>query len=96
MSLGEEVVILFAGTKGFLDKISRGQTQELRAQVLDYVKGKYPGSSGDRRNKQIISRKLEKKMKEVLTEFDTYSSPARGCGIFVHETLRRRNRPWPR
>jgi len=39
-------------------------------QVLDYVKGKYPEIVKEIDDKQIISPELEKKMKDVLTEFD--------------------------
>ena len=70
MSLGEEVVILFAGTKGFLDKYPVDKLKSYEPQVLDYVKGKYPEIVKEIDDKQIISPELEKKMKDVLTEFD--------------------------
>jgi F-type H+-transporting ATPase subunit alpha len=70
MSLGEEVVVLFAGTRGFLDKYPVDKLKGYEPQVLDYVKGKYPEILKEIDDKQIISPELEKKMKEVLTEFD--------------------------
>jgi F-type H+-transporting ATPase subunit alpha len=70
MSLGEEVVVLFAGTRGFLDKYPVDKLKSYEPQVLDYVKGKYPEIMKEIDDKQIISPELEKKMKEVLTEFD--------------------------
>jgi F-type H+-transporting ATPase subunit alpha len=70
MSLGEEVVVLFAGTRGFLDKYPVDRLKSYEPQVLDYVKGKYPEIMKEIDDKQIISPELEKKMKEVLTEFD--------------------------
>ncbi len=70
MSLGEEVVVLFAGTRGFLDKYPVDKLKSYEPQVLDYVKGKYPEIVKEIDEKQIISPELEKKMKEVLTEFD--------------------------
>jgi F-type H+-transporting ATPase subunit alpha len=70
MSLGEEVVVLFAGTRGFLDKYPVDKLKSYEPQVLDYVKGKYPEIMKEIDEKQIISPELEKKMKEVLSEFD--------------------------
>jgi len=70
MSLGEEVVVLFAGTKGFLDKYPVDKIKSYEPQVLDYVKGKYPEILKEIDDKQIISPELEKKIKDVLTEFD--------------------------
>ena len=70
MSLGEEVVVLFAGTRGFLDKYPVDKLKGYEPQILDYVKGKYPEILKEIDDKQIISPELEKKMKEVLTEFD--------------------------
>jgi len=70
MSLGEEVVVLFAGTRGFLDKYPVDKLKSYEPQVLDYVKGKYPEIMKEIDEKQVLSPELEKKMKEVLTEFD--------------------------
>ncbi len=70
MSLGEEVVVLFAGTRGFLDKYPVDKLKSYEPQILDYVKGKYPEIMKEIDEKQIISPELEKKMKEVLSEFD--------------------------
>jgi F-type H+-transporting ATPase subunit alpha len=71
MSLGEEVVILFAGTKGFLDKYPVDKLKAYEPELLNYVRGKYPEIMKEIDDKQIISPELEKKMKEVLSEFDS-------------------------
>ncbi len=70
MSLGEEVVILFAGTKGFLDKYPVDKLKNYEPELLNFVKGKYPEIMKEIDEKQVISPELEKKMKEVLSEFD--------------------------
>jgi F-type H+-transporting ATPase subunit alpha len=71
MSLGEEVVILFAGTRGFLDKYPVDKLKAYEPELLNYVRGKYPEIMKEIDDKQIISPELEKKMKEVLSEFDS-------------------------
>ena len=70
MSLGEEVVILFAGARGFLDRHPIDKLKEYEPQLLAYVKSKYPEIYREIDEKQVISSDLEKKLKEVLTEFD--------------------------
>lgn len=71
MSLGEEVVVLFAGTKGFLEKYPVDRIKHYEPQLLSFVKSKYPEIMAEIDEKQIISPDLEKKMKTVLTEFDS-------------------------
>jgi F-type H+-transporting ATPase subunit alpha len=70
MSLGEQVTILFAGTRGFLDKYPVDKLKTYEPQLLNFVKTKYPEIMKEIDDKKIISSELEKKMKEVLTEFD--------------------------
>lgn len=71
MSLSEEVVVLFAGTRGFLDKYPVHRIRDYENQLLSFVKGRYPEIIREIEEKQEISPELEKKMKEVLTEFDS-------------------------
>jgi len=71
MSLGEEVTVLFSGTRGFLDKYGVDKLGEYEPQLLSFVKSKYPEVLKEIDEKQVISPDLEKKMKDVLTEFDT-------------------------
>ena len=71
MSLAQEIVILFAGTRGFLDKYPVDKVQNYELQLLSFVKSKYPEIMKEIEEKKIISPELEKKMKDVLTEFDS-------------------------
>jgi len=71
MSLGEQVAILFAGTRGFLDKYPVDKLKNYEPQLLSFLKSKYPEIMKEIDNQKIISPELEKKMKEVLTEFDS-------------------------
>jgi F-type H+-transporting ATPase subunit alpha len=70
MSLGEQVLILFAGARGFLDKHPVEKLKEYEPQLLAFVQGKYPEIYREIDEKQVISSDLEKKMKEILTEFE--------------------------
>jgi F-type H+-transporting ATPase subunit alpha len=71
MSLAEEVVILFAGTRGYLDKYEVAKLKDYEDQVLAFVKNKYPQIMEEIDKQQVISPDLEKKMKDMLKEFDS-------------------------
>ena len=71
MSLGQEVVVLFAGAKGFLDKLDINRLKDYEAQLLSFVEGKYPAILAEIDDKKVISPELEKTMKDALTEFET-------------------------
>ena len=71
MSLGQEVVVLFAGTRGFIDKYEVDKVLIYEQQLLSFVESKYPDIMKEIEDKKIISPELEKKMKNMLTEFDS-------------------------
>jgi len=71
MSLSKQVTILFAGTRGYLDKYELGKLKEYEPQLLSFVETKYPDVMKEIDEKKIISPDLEKKLKDVITEFDS-------------------------
>jgi F-type H+-transporting ATPase subunit alpha len=70
MSLGQEIVVLFAGTRGFIDKIDVEKVQIYEKQLLSFVESKHSDILKEIEDKKIISPELEKKMKDALTAFD--------------------------
>jgi F-type H+-transporting ATPase subunit alpha len=71
MSLGQEVVILYAGTRGFLDKYPVDKLKNYESQLLGFVDGKYPEIMKEIDEKKVISPELDKTLRNVLTEFDS-------------------------
>jgi F-type H+-transporting ATPase subunit alpha len=71
MSLAEEVVVLFAGTRGFLDKYEVAKLKDYESQVLAFAKSKYPQIMDEIDKQMVISPDLEAKMKDMLKEFDS-------------------------
>jgi len=71
MSLGEEVVILFAGTRGFLDKYDVSKVRNYENQVLAFAKNKHPQILEEIDTQKAISADLEGKMKKMLEDFDS-------------------------
>ena len=70
MSLAQEVLVLFAGTRGFIDKYDVEKVRIYEQQLLSFVESKYSDIMKEIDDKKIISPDLEKKMKDVMTEFD--------------------------
>jgi F-type H+-transporting ATPase subunit alpha len=71
MSLAQEIVVLFAGTRGFIDKYDVEKVRIYEQQLLSFVESKYSEIMKEIDDKKIISPDLEKKMKDVMTEFDS-------------------------
>jgi F-type H+-transporting ATPase subunit alpha len=71
MSLAQEVVILFAGTRGFLDKYPVDKLKGYESQLLGFVEGKYPEIMKEIDDKKVISPELDKQLRKTLTEFDS-------------------------
>lgn len=71
MSLSQQVVSLFAGTRGFLDKYDVNLVGAYEEQLLNFIETKFPEIMAEIEEKKVISPDLEGKMKAALTEFDT-------------------------
>ncbi len=71
MSLAQEIVVLFAGTRGFIDKYDVEKVRIYEEQLLSFVQNKHQDIMKEIDDKKIISPDLEKKMKDIMTEFDS-------------------------
>jgi F-type H+-transporting ATPase subunit alpha len=71
MSLSKQVTIMFAGTRGYLDKYEVAKLKEYEPQLHSFIETKYPDVMKEIDEKKIISPDLEKKLRDVLTEFDS-------------------------
>ncbi len=70
MSLSEQVVSLFAGTRGFLDKYEVDKVRKYEEELLSFVETRHPEVLREIEEKKAISPELEKRMREMLSEFD--------------------------
>jgi len=76
MPAEKEVLTLFAGTRGYLDKYPVSSVLEYEKQMFDFVESKYPQILSEIKESKDISSDLDAKIKEALTEFATVFSPA--------------------
>ena len=71
MSLGQQVVVLFSGVRGFVDKYPLERLKNYESELLSFVEGKYPEFMKEIDEKEEISDELEDKLRNALTEFDS-------------------------
>jgi F-type H+-transporting ATPase subunit alpha len=71
----EQVVVVYAGTRGFVDQVPVDQVQRYEAELLRHLRGEQGALLKDIRERKDISKdgadgmKIEDKIKSVLTQF---------------------------
>lgn len=76
MSLAEEVLILFAAVRGYVDKYEVAQLNAYEAQLLSFINGKHKAILDEIEEKQEIDEQVETKLRAALEEFDTVFAAA--------------------
>lgn len=69
VSVEKQIVIIFAGTRGFLDEFPVDSIRIFQEKLVGFVSENYPDVLKEIKEKKKISEKLEKKMNEMLVEF---------------------------
>ncbi len=69
MGFEEQVVSIYAGVKGYLDKISVKEITKFEAEFLLKIKNNYPEILESIKKEQKIDEKTESKLKNVIEEF---------------------------
>ena len=65
----EEVVSIFAGVNGFLDKISLDDVKEFEQKSIEELRVNYPQYLSDIKEKKVISDELNKQLREFFVTF---------------------------
>ena len=69
LPMEKQVTIIFAGTKGFLDKLPVETLRDYEQELYAFIEANEAAIFDELRDKQIISPELEEKMKKVLGSF---------------------------
>ncbi len=69
LPMEKQVAIIFAGTKGFLDKFPVNTLADYEKELFGYIEANEPSIFAELREKQAISSDLEEKMKKTLASF---------------------------
>jgi len=69
MSAEEQVIVIFAGTRGYLDKIPTKNIGEFEEQLLTYMKQKHMNVLDTIRQEEKLSDKMTEDLKAIIEEF---------------------------
>jgi F-type H+-transporting ATPase subunit alpha len=69
LSAEKEVLVLFAGTRGYLDKYPVSSVQDYERKLLEFVESRHAAILDEIKDKRDISADLEAKMRSALDEF---------------------------
>jgi len=64
------VTVLFAGTRGFLDKYPVDVVAKYEAGLYNFIEDRFPKVFSELKEKQKIDDDLDKLMREALTAYD--------------------------
>jgi F-type H+-transporting ATPase subunit alpha len=69
MSIEQEVMVIYAGTKGYLDDVSLNKIADFQSQFLAFVDSSAAGLRHELAEKKDLTEALENQLKEALTAF---------------------------
>ena len=68
----EQVLAIFAGTRGFLDALPVDRVKSYEEKLITYAKEKYPDLLSEVRKKGVIDEDLETRLKKAVEEFNKH------------------------
>lgn len=71
LNIQKQVVMIFAGAKGFLDSLPASDVTKFEAELYPFLEQKYPNIFADLKTKKAIDGDLENTLKTALEEFKT-------------------------
>ncbi|EIJ4041723.1 F0F1 ATP synthase subunit alpha [Campylobacter jejuni] len=71
LSVEKQVVLIFAGTKGFLDDIAVSRIKEFEDGIYPFIEAKHPDIFDQIRSKKALDSDLEEKLAKAINEFKT-------------------------
>jgi len=71
ISVEKQVVMIFAGTKGYLDDIPAKSITKFEAEIYPFMETKYAGIFDRIREKKAVDAEIEADLKKALEDFKT-------------------------
>lgn len=69
ISVGDQVLIIYAGVNGFVDDIPVSKLREFEQDLLSYIHEKHAGLKSDLVSRKKIDEEFGEKLKQIITEF---------------------------
>ncbi len=70
LPIEKQIVIIYAGTKAFLDKISAKDVVRYEAELYPFIEAKYPDILDKIRSKKMVDKEIEDLLNKSLTDFE--------------------------
>eukprot|EP01022_Parablepharisma_sp_SALTPOND_P020015 TRINITY_DN35233_c0_g3_i1.p1 TRINITY_DN35233_c0_g3~~TRINITY_DN35233_c0_g3_i1.p1 ORF type:complete len:541 (-),score=20.96 TRINITY_DN35233_c0_g3_i1:308-1762(-) len=81
LAIEKQVVIIYAGAKGYLDDIAPSNIQRFEAELYPFIEASYPEVLDDIRTKKQLDKEIEEKLGKLLEEFKSNFSAEQGLPI---------------
>ncbi len=65
----KQIVIIYAGTKGFLDSLPTGKLAAYEKSLYAFLEGKHPAILADLRARKVLDKDIEARLKAALEQF---------------------------
>ncbi|EAL2272579.1 F0F1 ATP synthase subunit alpha [Campylobacter coli] len=69
LSVEKQVVLIFVGTKGYLDDVAVSKIREFEDGIYPFIEAKYPDLFEQIRSKKALDAELEEKLAKAINEF---------------------------
>jgi len=79
LKVGEEVLVLYAGTHGYLDKIAVTDVLRYEKELLTYMRNEQKDTLAQLNEAVEFTAELEEKVKQALNKFETVFRPVKGA-----------------
>jgi len=76
LPMEKQVSIIYAGTRGYLDKYPVEVVTSYEQQLYSFMESKYPDVLADIKERKEFTPEIDARMKALLEEFDTVFQPA--------------------
>ena len=74
MTVAQQVIAVFSGVRGFLDKVELSEIKDLEKQIYEKVKSSNPEIIDDINNTGKLDEKIEKKLTSIIEQFQKKSN----------------------
>lgn len=75
MPLEEQIIVLYAGTQGFLDDIPVDAIRSFEHAIIGYIRSEKPELRDEIREKNALDEELKNRLNEAITSFKTTFQP---------------------
>jgi len=69
LTVGDQVLIIYAGVNGFVDDIPVSKLREFEQDLLSYISEKHAGIKSDLVSGKKIDEEFGEQLKQIITEF---------------------------